>query len=220
MKTTSETVFESFLTENNLSFERIEEQDSPRPDYLVHIAGLKLLCEVKELGEDDNFGVVKDPSTPFLKHYSRTLGDHIRSKIGAARKQIQFGADQGIPSVLLVYNNIDPLYMSGTEDMDFIAAMYGEYTLLLDTKTLTTIDSFQGRNCMMAGWKDTSSAERKNTSFGAVGRLYTIRGKLTVTLFDNVFAKVKIPYDALPPCFEVKPIEITYSEHGYPRGGS
>jgi hypothetical protein len=43
---------------------------------------------------------------------------------------------------LLVYNNIDPLYMSGTEDMDFIAAMYGEYTLLLDTKTLTTIDSF------------------------------------------------------------------------------
>ena len=81
MTTTSEAVFETFLTENNLSFERLEEQDSPRPDYLVHVAEVKLLFEVKELAEDDNFGVVKDPSAPFIKHHSRTLGDHIRSKM-------------------------------------------------------------------------------------------------------------------------------------------
>jgi hypothetical protein len=43
--------------------------------------------------------------------------------------KVQYGAKQGIPSVLLVYNNLDPLHLFGTEDHDFIAAMYGEYTL-------------------------------------------------------------------------------------------
>lgn len=211
-RTTSEAVFETFLTENNLHFERVEEQDSPRPDYLVYVAGTKILFEVKELAEDDEFGVVEDPSTPFITHSSRTLGNHVRGKIEAARKQIQFGANQGIPSVLLIYNNIDPQHMFGTEDTDFIVAMYGEYTLLLDKKTLQPIDSFQGRN--------NALAKERNTSFSAVGRLSPVRGKLVVTLFDNFFSKVKIPYDALPPCFEVKRVEISYSEHGYPLGGS
>ena len=53
------------------------------------------------------------------------MGDHIRSKIAEARRQVQYGAKQGIPSVLLVYNNLDPIHLFGTEDQDFISAMYG-----------------------------------------------------------------------------------------------
>ncbi len=64
MKTKSEDVFESFLTGNNIPFEKIEEEASPRPDYLVHAGGTKIVFEVKELAQDDNFGVVKDSSTP------------------------------------------------------------------------------------------------------------------------------------------------------------
>jgi len=199
MKTTSELQFEKFLDENRLSFERVEEQQTPRPDYLVQIADAKVLFEVKEISEDENFTM--EP----LKVGSRTVGDHIRSKIAEARRQVQYGAKQGIPSVLVIYNNLDPLHLFGTEDHDFITAMYGEYTLLLDRESNKAVDYFQGRN--------QSLGAAKNTSFSAVGRLYPVRGKLGVTLFENAFAKVKLPFDALPSCFEVKKTEITRSQY-------
>ena len=198
MKTTSELEFEKFLTENALPFQRVEEQPTPRPDYLVQIADLNVLFEVKEITEDENF------TTGPMKVYGRTMGDHIRAKIGEARRQVQYGAKQGIPSVLLVHNNLDPIHLFGTEDQDFISAMYGAYTLLLDREKMKVVDSFHGRN--------QSLGVAKNTSFSAVGRLYPVRGKLEVTLFENAFARVKLPFDALPSCFEVKRVNITYSE--------
>jgi len=79
-----------------------------------------LLFEIKELGSDENFSLMPGVVS------GRTVGNHIRRKIAAARKQVKFGA-----------------------------------------------------------------------------------GKMTVTLFDKVFSKVKIPYENLPPCFDVRRVEIT-----------
>jgi hypothetical protein len=196
MMTTSELQFENFLDENKLPFERLAEQQTPRPDYLVQIGDAKVLFEVKEISEDDNFtkGV-----------YSRVVGDHVRSKINEAKRQIQYGANQGIPSVLLVYNSLDPVHLFGTEDHDFITAMFGEYTIAIGRESNSVIGSYHGRN--------KSLDEEKNTSFSAVGRLDAISGKLKVTLFENPFAKVKLPYDALPCCFDVKRVNVSCSEH-------
>lgn len=194
MKTKSEDVFESFLTENNLEFEKIKAEDSPRPDYIVKINDFKLAFEIKELAEDENF------KTEQFVVSSRTVGEHIRKKIHDARKQIQFAVKQGIPSILLIYNNIDPLHLFGTENMDFITAMYGEYTVLFDKSERKITDSFYGKN--------QSLSVAKNTSFSAVGRLSPYFGKMEVTLFENVFSKVKIQYDKLPGCFDVINIQI------------
>jgi len=199
VKTTSEAAFETFLTENSLTFEKVKEEDSSRPDYLVQNGDLKMLFEVKELAQDENF------KTEPLAVSSRIVGDHIRRKIVDARKQVQFGAKQGIPSILLIYNNLDPIHLFGTEDFDFTVAMYGEYTVVFDRETQEKVDEYHGRK--------HSVAPERNTSFSAVGRLMPVRGKMTVTLFENAFAKVKIPFDSLPACFEVKRVEITYSEH-------
>jgi len=205
MKTKSEEVFEKFLQENHLEFEKIKEESSPRPDYRVKVGDPLLMFAVKALEEDENFKI--EP----LKVSSRIVGDHIRKKINSARKQIQFAAKQGIPSILLVYNNIDPWHLFATESHDFITAMYGEYTLLLKKDSRTIVDSFQGRN--------RSLAENHSTSFSAVGRLSPELGppaanvgKITVTLFENVFSKVKIPYEKLPPCFDVKRINLSESQ--------
>ena len=118
MKTKSETLFESFLAANNLPFEKIEETTTPRPDYLVSIGSGQIIFELKELTEDENFGVVEDPKYPHIKSHSRTIGDHVRRRIEASKKQIQYGAKQGIPSVLLIYNNLDQFQMFGTEQHD------------------------------------------------------------------------------------------------------
>lgn len=194
MKTKSEEIFENFLLENNLEFEKIQEENSPRPDYLVKIDTLKLAFEIKELAEDENF-----KTEPFAVS-SHTVGEHIRKKIHDARRQIQFAAKQEIPSILLIYNNIDPLHLFGTENMDFISAMYGDYTVVVNTSTGKIINSFQGQN--------QSLSEAKNTSFSALGRLSPYIGKMKVTLFENVFSKVKIPYQQLPKCFDVIYIQI------------
>jgi hypothetical protein len=193
-KTKSEILFEDFLRTHNLQFDPIEVADSPRPDYIVTIGSSKIVVEVKELSEDENFT---------LAGGHRKIGDHIRSKISEARKQVQFGSKQGLPSIMLVYNNIDPVHQRfGTEDHDFICAMYGEFTVRIGQKTGKIIDSFHGRN--------QSLAENKNTSFSALGRLSPspVSGEMQVTLFENVFAKVPLPYDQLAPCFDVKRVEI------------
>jgi hypothetical protein len=202
MKTKSESLFESFLATNNLPFDKIKEDTTPRPDYRVPVGTCEIIFELKELAEDEDFGVVKDPAHPHIKSHSRTLGDHVRRRINSSKKQIQFGAKQGIPAVLLIYNNIDPIFqMFGTEPMDFTAAMYGAYTILLNRETRTASDWFNGKGQML---QDT-----KNTSFSAIGHLCDRGGKITVTLYENIFARVKIPYAQLPSCFEVPCIEVS-----------
>jgi hypothetical protein len=202
MKTKSEEVFERFLTDNSISFEKIKEDTTPRPDYLVTIGVVLIIFEVKELAEDENFGIVGDPAYPHIGSHSRTIGDHVRRRIEASRKQIQYGVRQGIPSVLLIYNNIDPVFqISGTEPMDFTAAMYGAHTILLNKQSKAASEMFNGKDQMLQ--------EEKNTSFSAVGHLCDRGGTTTVTLFENAFAKVKMPYDQLPPCFDVTRLEVS-----------
>ena len=194
MKTKSEEIFENFLNNNNLKFEKIKEEDSPRPDYLVKTDEIELAFEVKELAEDDNF------NTDQFAVSSKIVGQHVRKKIHNARRQIQFAANLGLPSILLIYNNIDPLHLFGTENMDFISAMYGDYTLVLNKDTGKIVDRFQGKN--------QSLSEAKNTSFSAVGKLSLCDRQMKVTLFDNLFSKIKIQYEKLPSCFDVITIEI------------
>lgn len=201
VKTRSETAFETFLSDNKLKFERIKEASSPRPDYMVQANDWRVVFEIKELAEDENFRAVNDPSSRVFRVHSRIVGDHVRSKISEAKKQIQYAAKQGLPSVLLIYNCIDPLFLFGTEDHDFIAGMYGEFTVLLDRDTKKVIgEPYHGRN--------KSVSEVKNTSFSAAGRLWPCAEKMSVTLFENAFAKVKLP-ENLPSCFEVKRVKIT-----------
>ena len=118
-----------------------------------------------------------------------------------SKKQIQYGAKQGIPSVLLIYNKLDPVVQFGTDDINFTTAMYGELTILLDKHSKQTSEMFNGKKQLLQ--------ENKNTSFSAVGRLCDRGGKTTLTLFENVFSKVKAPFDQFPPCFEVRRVEVS-----------
>ncbi len=121
-----------------------------------------------------------------MRSYSCTLGDHVRSRIEGSKKQIQYGAKQGLPSVLLIYNNLDPVLQSfGTRDDDFITAMYGELTVFLNKKTRDASEMFNGRNQLLQ--------KNKNTSFSAVGRLCDRGGEMTVTLFESVYSMVQLP---------------------------
>ena len=103
MNTKSEDLFEEFLMSNGVRFSRVEEvreRGAKRPDYLVEIGDLKIMFEVKQLGDDED-----DERAQLTGGWSSTPGAQLRQRITRSKKQIQFGANQGIASVLLVYNN-------------------------------------------------------------------------------------------------------------------
>ena len=79
--------------------------------------------------------------------------------------------------------------------------MYGELTFMMDRRTHEIADNFHGRN--------QSVRENWNTEFSGVGKLYRSNGKLAIKLFENVYAKVMLPFDRMPECFEVIRVEIT-----------
>jgi hypothetical protein len=193
-KTKSEAIFEEFLRIHNLLFEPIVVSKSRRPDYAVAIGTSQIIFEVKELSKD------KDLSRAEFSVSTRVVGDHIRSKISEAKKQIQFGSKQGLSSVLLIYNDIDLRF--GTEDRDFISAMYGEHALKIGVESRRILDRYHGLN--------KSLTRDKNTSFSALGRLFKhpLTGEIAITLFENVSARKPLVYEDLPACIEVKRAEV------------
>ena len=193
-KTVSEQIFENFLSENSISFSPIPTAKTPRPDYSVICGKETILFEIKELSEDADF-----QSKP-LQASTRIVGNHVRSKIVEAGKQIKYGADQGLPSVLLIYNNIDHMHLFGTEDHDFSTAMYGEFSLRVDNATDKLVEAYHGRNQKLR--------HDANTSFSAIGRLAPVQGTMRVKLFENIFAKVPLSFDKMPACFEIVRVNL------------
>ena len=195
-KTTAEAVFEEFCNSNNIACEKITEGPEATPDYRVTLNGVCVVVEVKQIDEDEDFNFKNGVS-------ARTVGSHIRNKIHdtRVRKQLKAAAELGIPAILLVYNNLDPLQMFGTESHDFIAAMYGETTVVLNTKENKITDSFHGRN--------RSFQHDKNTLFSAVGGLYRSKKGPTIRIYENIFCKKnRLNFSLVPNCIEVTRIEL------------
>ena len=189
--TTSELLFERFCSLHGLPCVRINEGPTPTPDYLVILGGVETVFEIKQLDKDENFSSASG---------SRTLGDHVRAKINEARNQVRPAAQRGLPAVLLIYNNLDPLQTFGTEQQDFVAAMYGEPTVVVSVKSDAILDSFEGRN--------KSFRAGKNESFSAVGYLRQDNSAPLVHLYENLYAKVPLAYERLPPFLTSSRFEV------------
>jgi hypothetical protein len=189
--TLGELAFEAFCTINKIPFERIDEGEASTPDYRIRLNEVVVYVEVKDIVEDENFG------TPVR---TRTVGSHVRAKVGEAKAQVQVAARAGAPAVLLIYNALDPYQIFGTEENDFIHAMYGELTISVNLTTNQTSDSFFGRN--------KSFTDSKNTSFSAIGCIRSTNDQPTVVIYENAFAKNPLDYSSLPGCIKVKRVQI------------
>ena len=81
----------------------------------------------------------------------------------------------------------------GTEQQDFLAAMYGDLTLIASRETGRTTGPFHGKN--------QSFRDGKNDSFGAVGWLYKGNAGAAVHLYENMYAKVRWTTNPFPHSF-------------------
>lgn len=187
----SEFLFEQFCDANRISWVKLPTGKIPTPDYRVSVNGDTINVEIKQIESTDC-------SAPLENAISHSVGVHVRQKIDGARKQLQASSKAGIPCILLIYNAVDPMQLLGTEKHDFLAAMYGDMTLLI--KNTVVADSFYGRNSKLR--------PKQNTSFSALGHLRNSHNGPTVRLFENSFARIPLNYESLPSCFEVVRIEI------------
>ena len=194
-KTESELLFESFCDFHDIPWKPVAVAGGRTPDYLVSLNDESVYFEVKQIDSDQAF------TAPGGVH-SRTVGSHIRQKILDSRKQVQVAKKAGVPGVLLIYNNLDPLQTFGTEQHDFISAMYGEMTVVLKNRRIT--DSFQGRNSLLR--------ENQNTSFSALAHLRRTSNGPTMRIYENVFAHVGLNYESLPQCIEVIHVQVDHSD--------
>jgi hypothetical protein len=191
VKTKAEILFEHFCESNQILGEKIKESTTPTADYKVIFEDLVVCVEVKQIDKDDNFDAASS---------SRTVGSHIREKIKAARSQAKAASSEGFPSILLVYNNLDRMQMFGTEEHDFLAAMYGEMTFVFNKAENRFTDSFYGRN--------RSFSEDKSVYFSAVGFLSNIGGTVKVQIYENAFTQNPLDFSKIPNCIEVNRVEL------------
>ena len=193
-QTKSENAFEQFLALNNVSFERIQTAREPRPDFIVHLGEQRVIFELKEVATNE------DNSFSPLKVHTKTQGEKIRNAIQEASKQMRWANKQGCPSVLLLTDASSPGFAWHLEDQDFSAAMYGEITVILDTKTNKIVDQFNGKN-------EKLTASRR-THFSALGRMLVVGKTADITIFPNIFADIPVNLLALPTWLKVVRIEI------------
>jgi hypothetical protein len=189
--TSGEAAFEQFCEQWRLGYERVQECDTPTPDYLLDLGYVRAAVEIKQIDEDVDFA-------PPIS--SRTVGDHVRAKINEARKQLRGATERATPAILLVYNNLDPLQRFGTEQHDFVAAMYGESTVSVSVNTGAVLGSLEGRN--------KSFRPGKNDSFSAIGSIRRTANGLEVHLYENLYAKVPLDYARLPECMRHTRFEL------------
>ncbi|MDE3123355.1 MAG: hypothetical protein KGK00_16395 [Paracoccaceae bacterium] len=186
--TRSEELFERFLVENELPYERLDEDERRRADFEVTVGGTSIVFEIKQIDGDGAWE--EGPK-------GRIPGKKIRALISDAKGQLKRAAQEGKPAVLVVFNAWDPFQLFGTEPNDFNTAMHGDWLVYLDRSTNKIIGSGRG------GGKSLQAA--KNTSISALAHLYDCGPARTpsITLFENTFARHPINYADLPACFEV-----------------
>lgn len=194
-KTESEELFETFCREHELDWQRIPEGAAKTPDYHLKFGSVAVAVEIKQIKSLRGFnpGGVS----------SRTIGWHVRQQISEARAQLQSAAHMGMPTILLIYNTVDPFQLFGTEPHDFINAMYGELTVHIDTSSLEASKPFHGRNARLR--------KGVNTSFSGVGHLQRTRGGADVTVYKNAFASHPLPNATVPSCIQVVNVEIEHA---------
>jgi hypothetical protein len=161
--TESELLFEAFCGGNGIPYQRVTVGTAATPDYLVTFGPTSVFVEIKQI-DADTFRRRDGVS-------SRQVGQHIRRKIGEARKQMRSASAAGRAAILLVHNNLDPLQLfwyRGTRlhlrDVRRNDGRAGDGRV---------IDSSHGRNAKLR--------VAHNSAFSAIGHLFRARGGVAVS---------------------------------------
>lgn len=121
MKTSSEQLFERFCEENGVKYDRIVEEIERSADYLIEHSGQSVVCEVKEIEEQDDFHT---PENPHGK-----VNNKAREKISKGAPQVKRLTQGKRPGMIVLYNLIPPIPYTSPDMIQ--EAMFGETLMVV-----------------------------------------------------------------------------------------
>jgi hypothetical protein len=188
--TESESLFEDYCKQHGIKYERVVPGITKAPDYRIFVDGNKIVVEIKEITPNplerqaikqfDQYGTVRIKSK---------LGARIRGKITDAAGKFYEAVQNGVPSILVIYDGVR--LHKHTSPVDILAGMYGE----LYFPVVGTQDSALQIGEIQSGHRKKMTPDH-NTSMSAVAVLTKLnRGVLDLAVYHNCYARV--PLDPL-----------------------
>ena len=197
--THSEAIFERICRNAGYDVERPalrEVEGVPSADFVVWTSAFRVIAEVEELQPNvDDLRLIDSIRRGEMAAYGSTIGARSRKHIRRAARQLKPYSAQGIPLLVVLYNNVrvddvraaHPTFYLEGHDID--AAMYGDRTAYISVATCapTGPDRNGGKRTCMA-------KEKKHISAIAV---ISDHNDATVIFYHNQFADVPLA----PPAF-------------------
>ena len=165
----AEELFEAYCQNKGLSLERIPEKGNAKtPDYVLNVANMKIVIEIKESGTGPEKQASEKPVPEIGGTLTnRKLGKWVRKKIEKAGRQIRAYTKGKQPSMLVLFNGGQ--LMGDISPTDITAAMLGQPTVLFAIPTDPSKSPYPIGMRHGAGRKMTQS---DNTSISAVAALW------------------------------------------------
>lgn len=189
--TESERQFEKFCASVQWRCVPVATGTSRTPDYDLFIGATRIVTEVKEVTSDPYDSPVPEYQDEHVtvRARTKTIGDQVRDKINKAAPQVKSRSAGIFPTLVVIYDLLDPTLRGNTEPLDFLAAMYGPPQAVLAVPQQHG-EVYIKETKFGPGRKTTP---RSNTSVSALASLWMDRdGALSLDIYHNVFAKVPL----------------------------
>lgn len=189
--TASEHQFESFCAAAGWHCVPVATGSMRTPDYDLFVGGTKIVTEVKEITTDLHESSVPEYHDEHVtvRVRTKTIGDQIRDKINKAAPQVKSRSAGIAPTLIVIYDLLDPALRGNSEPLDFLAAMYGPPQAVLAVPQQHG-EIYIKETKFGPGRKTTPNS---NTSVSALASLWIGRdGQLSLDVYHNVFAKVPL----------------------------
>ena len=184
-KNISEQVFENWCESKGLLVENVPRQSEKKlqtPDYVLEVANLRIVVEVKE-------------SNPDYEETEWEVGAKVRDQIKDGGKQIRARTGKKQPGMLVLYDQGQFSGHASPEDIQ--AAMYGPLKMHFALPSDSSKPPYVTGVSRGGGRKMT---EDTNTSISAVAALWTpTPSEIRLDVYHNVFAAVPIHLGILAP---------------------
>lgn len=189
--TESERRFESFCGAVGWRCVPVATGSMRTPDYDLFVGSTKIVTEVKEITPD----LYESPDPEYQDEHvtvrvrTKTIGDQIRDKINSAAPQVKNRSAGIAPTLIVIYDLLDPALRGNSEPLDFLAAMYGPPQAVLAVPRPHG-EIYIKETKFGPGRKTTPSS---NTSVSALASLWIDHdGQLSLDVYHNIFAKVPL----------------------------
>jgi hypothetical protein len=191
-KTESELAFEEYCESNAIPFHRLPTSQQQSPDYMIEGCGGAVVVEVKQFNDsEEDIARLARVREGVTRCHPDTTDARVAEKLKTAANQLRGHSKAGLPTVVCLWD-ARTLGILGSDNVKI--AMYGEERVVVsmnmehrENDIVSPIHPGGNQKC----------TPRMNTSLSATAILRMHLGELTLAVFHNHFARVKLPKERL-----------------------